>query len=72
MKNLIKRLFCKHEYKKASSEMDQDMMSKKRTVTIKWKELEYVPRYMVVDEEDSDTVYNNIKKRSGIRDLRRI
>jgi hypothetical protein len=47
-------------------------MSKKRTVTIKWEELEYVPRYMVVDEEDSDTVYDKIKKRSGIRNLRRI
>ena len=47
-------------------------MSKKRTVTIKWGELEYVPRYMVVDEKDSDTVYDKIKKQSGIRNLRRI
>ena len=47
-------------------------MSKKRTVIIRWEELEYAPRYMEVDEEDSDTVYDKIKKRSGIRNLRRI
>ena len=49
-----------------------DKLKPERTVTIKLEELEYVPRYMIVDEEDSNIVYDKIKKRSGIRNLRRI
>lgn len=49
-----------------------DKLKPKRTVTIKWEELEYVPRYKVVNEENSDEVYDKLKKRYEIRNLRRI
>jgi hypothetical protein len=49
-----------------------DKLKPKRTVTIRWEELEYVPRYEVVNEENSDEVYGKLKNRHGIRNLRRI
>lgn len=48
---------------------------KKRTVTIKYERLEYVPKYMIVDEEESDAIYDMLKeqqKRNEIRNLIRI
>ena len=47
-------------------------MNKRRTVTIKWDELEYVSKSKTVYEEDSDKEYSKIKMRYGIRNLRRI
>ena len=48
---------------------------KKRTVIIRYERLEYVSKYMVVDEEDSDAIYDKLKemqKKYEIRNLRRI
>lgn len=49
---------------------------KKRTTIIRYERLEYVPKYIEVDEEESDAIYDRLKeeeRRTGeIRNLRRI
>lgn len=45
---------------------------KRRTVTIKFDELCYRPREIEVFEDESDEIYAKLKKRTDIRNLRRI
>jgi hypothetical protein len=45
---------------------------KERTVTIKYEELEYVPRSMTVSESEADEIYRKLKRRHDIRNLRRL
>ena len=45
---------------------------KRRTVTIKYDELSYIPRAIEVFEDESDELYDKLKKRKDIRNLRRI
>ena len=45
---------------------------KRRTVTIKFDELCYCPREIEVFEDESDEIYAKLKKRTDIRNLRRI
>ena len=52
-----------------------DKLKPKRTVTIRYERLEYVSEYMIVDEEESDAIYDKLKeeqKKYKIRNLRRI
>jgi uncharacterized protein YnzC (UPF0291/DUF896 family) len=52
-----------------------DKLKPKRTVTIRYERLEYVSKYMIVDEEESDAIYDKLKeeqKKYKIRNLRRI
>ena len=44
----------------------------RRTVTIKFDELCYRPREIEVFEDESDEIYTKLKKRTDIRNLRRI
>ena len=45
---------------------------KRRTVTIKFDELCYRPREIEVFEDESDELYAKLKKRTDIKNLRRI
>lgn len=43
------------------------------TITIKYEELEYVPHVLKIENERAaDVIYNRLKKRSGVRNLRRL
>lgn len=45
---------------------------KRRTVTIKYDELCYCPSFIECYEDEADEIYNKLKNRNDIRNLRRI